>query len=232
MGQLTPKPIAKRITRPDKNTTLFSTIKGEFLSLPTQAQAEKKVINFLKRFKPEDWWAQKVSRFKQGQNENFVAYIVRDYSKTHDRSDLAKHSGDQMWFGREVIGIPAMQTDTDSRSDTFNERIPMTLPMTLQDGTTQELPVLDKKGFYNYTKVTPANIKLYKTMTGMTMDDIETELIFVLAKGGRTLGADDPDEFWETSCEDARLEDRMIKRDRRRKAAADAREPSSNQKLV
>lgn len=231
-NSLNPLPVAKQIKRPDKYTTKFATLRGELIDLPTEDQAKQKVAAFLKRFKPENWWAQKVSRFRQGNDDHLIAYIVRDFSKIHDRSDMAKISADQMWFGREEIGIPAMTTDEDNHSETHGERIPMTMSMSLPDGTIAELPVLDKRGFYNYTKVNKNTIELYQTMCGMTMDDLETEYIYVLAKGGRTISADDPDDIWDISCETAKLDDRMIKKERRRKELANAKHPEATEKLT
>ncbi len=231
-NSLLPKPIAKQLKRPEKYQTLFASLNGEFVSLPTEDQAKQKVKAFLKKFNPDQWWAQKVSRFRQGKEDHFIAYIVRDFSKNHDRSDLAKTSIDQMWFGREEIGIPAMTTDDDPHSETHNERIPLTLQMSLQDGTIAELPVLEKRGFYNYTKATPANIELYKKMSGMTMDDKETEFIFVIAKGGRTISADDEDDIWVNKCEDIKYEDRMLKKARRQKEKANLKSPEATEQLT
>lgn len=231
-SNLNPVPVAQQIKKPDKYTTMFTTIRGEFILKPTKEQAEIKAKELLKKFKPEQWWAQKVSRFKEGKDDYLIAYVIKDFSKEHDRSDLARLSEDQMWFGREEIGIPAMVTDTDPHSDTYQQRIPHTLPMQLQDGKTEYFPVLDRIGFYNYMKVTKENVAIFKKMCGITMGDQDTEYIFVLAKGGRTISADDEDEIWEVSCADARLEDRLLKKARRQKEIASARSPTAEDKLV
>lgn len=230
-NDLNPQPVAKQISRPKQNQTLFTTVNGEFVYLPTKEQAEIETVKFLKRFNPEDWWAQKVSRFRKGRDEMFVAYLKRDFSKKHDRSDLAAHSIDEMWFGRMEIGIPKMVTDDDPHSDTHNQRIPDTMPMTLLDGTVADLPVLLKRGFYEYTPVNKKNIELYKTMCGMTLDDNETEFVWVLKKGGRNVGCEDPDEFWEMSLDDATREDRLLKKIAKQKKLAGEEHKDATEKL-
>ena len=65
----------------------------------------------------------------------------------------------------------------------------------------------------------------------MTADDTDTEYVFVLQKGGRNVSADDPDEMWELSCDDKKLEDRHLKKAKRKKELADIKEPTATAKL-
>ncbi len=225
-------PVAKTVTMPDKHTTVFTTKKGEFIPLPTEEQAKKKASEFLKKFKPEEWWAQKVSRRRQGKTEYLIAYIIRDFSKNHDRSDLAEYSQDQMWFGRTEIGVPSMITDENRHSDTYGERIPETIPMYMQDGTISEFPVLQKRSYYNYMEVNTKNVELFKKMCGMTMDDRETEFVFVIQNGGRNVSADDPDDIWDMTTEAMKLEDRMLKKSKRKRELAGLKSPEATSKLV
>lgn len=229
---LNPQPIAKQVVRPKQNQTLFTTINGEFVYLPTKEQAVIEVEKFLKKFKPEEWWAQKVSRFRKGTTEMFVAYLKRDFSKDHDKSDLATHSADEMWFGRMEIGLPKMVTDDDPHSETHQQRIPDTMAMTLLDGTIAELPVLAKRGFLEYTEVNKKNIELYRKMCGMTLDDNETEFVWVLKKGGRNVGCEDPEEFWTMSLIDAANEDRLLKKIAKQAKLAGEKHASATEKLV
>lgn len=229
---VSPSPVAQRVKFRDKNTTLFVTKDGRFVNFPTEDQARKKITAFMKRFKPEEWWAQKVSRFRLGNDDYLTAYIKRDFSEKHDRSDIANRSEHEMWLGREVIGIPSKTTDNDIHSETHGKRIPLTMSCQLSDGSVEDLPVLEKQGYYSYHKVTKENIALYKKMCGMTMDDIDTEYVFVLQKGGRNVGADDPDEIWTTTTADARLNDRRLKKIRRAKEMAQTSESTANQKLT
>ncbi len=226
-----PTPVGKQVKLRDKNTTLFVTMTGEFISLPTEDQAKVLVKAFLARFKPEEWWAQKVSRFRLGSDDYLTAYIVRDFSENHDRSDLATTSDQQMWLGRMEIGIPAKVTDQNPHSETHTKRIPKTMPCQLADGTVADLPVLEKKGYYSYHKVSKQVVELYKKMCGMTMDDIDTEYVFVLQKGGRNVGADDPEDIWELSTMDAREQDRNLKRIRRKKELVESESPEANVKI-
>ena len=225
-----PKAMGQRLNA--KNKTLFVTKKGEFLSLATEAQAKKTVASFMKRFNPEEWWAQKVSRSRLGDSDYFTAFISRDFSAKHDKSDIAETGDHQMWLGRHPIGIPAMTTDRDEHSETHNKRIPATMDVQLADGTIGAVPILEKQGYYSYHKANPENVKLYKKMCGLTSDDIDTEYVFVLAKGGRVVGADDPDDIWEMSCADMRLEDRNLKKLRRKKQLATVVVDTANEKLV
>jgi hypothetical protein len=228
---LQPQPVAKIPKKIDPYLTDFVTVNGEFIKGPTLEQAKEKVAIMLKKFKPEEWWAQKVCRFRQGKDDHLLAFIVKDYSKEHDRSDLATTQEDQMWFGREEYIMPKLITDIDNRSETFNQRIPHTLPYEGADGQMRMYPVMEKKTYYNYTRASPKIIELYKKMCGMTMEDHETEYIFVLAKGGRTVTADDPDDVFEISCEDAKLDDRLIQKSRRQKEKAEMKDQRSSAKL-
>ena len=224
-------PATQKVRKEDPNQTLFVTKTGVFEKWPTEAQAKIKIARFLKKFKPEEWWAQKVSRFRLGKEDYFSAYIKRDFSANHDRSDIATTSDHEMWFGREVIGIPAMTTDRDEHSETHNQRVSLVMTCQLADGTTTELPVKEKQGYYSYLKVTKNSIEMLKKMCGMTADDTDTEYVFVLQKGGRNVGADDPDEMWELSCDDKKLEDRHLKKAKRKKELADIKEPTATAKL-
>lgn len=224
-------PATQKIKKQDPNTTQFVSKNGEFLRYPSEAQAKIKVAKFLKKFKPEEWWAQKVSRFHLGNEDYFSAYIKRDFSAKHDRSDIAHTSDHEMWLGREVIGLPAMTTDNDEHSDTHGQRVSLVMTCQLADGTTTELPVLEKQGYYSYLKVTKSSISMLKQMVGMTADDVDTECVFVLQKGGRNVGADDPLEIFELSCDDKRLEDRHLIRARRKKDLAEAEEPTAHKQI-
>lgn len=224
-------PATQKVRKEDPNMTQFVSKNGEFLRFPSEVQAKIKVAKFLKKFKPEEWWAQKVSRFRLGGEDYFSAYIKRDFSAKHDRSDIAHTSDHEMWLGREVIGIPAMTTDNDEHSDTHGQRVSLVMTCQLADGTTTELPVLEKQGYYSYLKVTKNSIEMMKKMCGMTSDDLDTEYVFTLQKGGRNVGADDPDEMWELSCDDKRLEDRHLTRARRKKELTEAKEPTAHAKL-
>ena len=224
-------PATQKVRKEDPNMTQFVTKTGIFERHATEAQAKIKVARFLKTFKPEQWWAQKVSRFRLGNEDYFSAYIKRDFSPKHDRTDIAHTSDHEMWFGREVIGVPAMTTDNDEHSESHGQRVSLVMTCQLADGTNTELPVLEKLGYHSYLKVTKSSIELLKKMCGMTADDTDTEYVFVLQKGGRNVGADDPDEMWELSCDDKRLEDRHLTKARRKKELTETQEPTAHQKL-
>jgi len=226
-----PTPPSKKVKLTDKNKTLFIAKNGEQFNLSTEEQAKRKIKLFMSRFKPEEWWAQKVSRLKLGKSDYFTALIVRDFSAEHDKSDMSDRPEHTMWLGREQIGIPALTTDYDEHSETYNKRIPLTMDIQMADGTIMSAPVLNKIGYYSYHPVTKKTIELYKSMCGMTMEDQETEYVFVLAKGGRVVGADDPDLFWEMSCEDAKMDDRNLKKIKRNQMLASAVVSTANDKL-
>ncbi len=207
-----PTPVSQLTRAPDPDVTLFVSKNGEFIHLPTEEQAKTKVAKMMKKFKPEEWWAQKVSKYKVGKKDHLCAYIKRDYSKDHDRSDFSNTSDSEMWLGRMVIGIPAKRTDTGEHSETRGERIIATEKAQLSDGSVIDVPILEKRGFYSYHEATPANIKMYQTMSGMTSEGNQTSFVYVLLNGGRNVGEDDPEDFWKTATDDAMIKDRKLKK--------------------
>ena len=161
-----------------------------------------------------------------------MAYIVRDYSKNHDRSDLSTTKADQMWFGREEYIQPKLETDHDPRSETHLQRIPAL--EVFEDPKDQQLkyfPIMEKRTYYNYLKPTKQNIEMLKMMAGTTMDDQETEYVFVTAKGGRVVSAEDPADVFEITVDDAKLEDRNIMKIRRKKELAEITDSRSTAKI-
>lgn len=100
----TPRANQSQVTDPDKSTYLSPS--GELIQLETQEQATKKARDLLKKFKWEEWIAQKICRFNIQGKDHFFAYIIRDFSPNHDRTDLANTSDHQMWFGRSKILVP------------------------------------------------------------------------------------------------------------------------------
>ena len=173
--EATPESMDRDSNFQDPGTTLFVTETGEFIKLPNEAQAKKKVAVFMKKFHPEQWWAQKVSKFRVGMKDYLCGYIKRDHSKAHDRSDIATATLHEMWLGRMTIGIPKNVTDTVEHSETIGQRIPATMKVQLADMSVRDVPILAKKGFYSYHEATPANIKMYQKMCGLTIGGNQTE---------------------------------------------------------
>lgn len=213
-----PEPVQNVTKERDRNTTLWITRAGEFLMMPTMEQAKEKAEYIMSKLKPEEWWAQKISKFGVGKKDYLCAYIIRDFSKDHDRSDFSQVSFDEMWLGRIEIGLPYMTTDTRERSDTRGERVSQVVQTQMPDGSVQPVPVLGSKGFYSYHEVNKENIKLYRKMEGLTMKGKDTQYIQVLLDGGRNVGVDDVEEFWKTNL------DQALKHDRAQKKIEDAKE--------
>lgn len=209
-----PEPISQLTKQRDENMTLWVTQNGEFLYLPTETQAKKKSDELMETIDPKEWWCQKVSKFSVGIKDHLCAYIKRDYSKEHDRSDFSNVSQDEMWIGRITIGLPLMATDTRERSRTAGQRVPLTLQTQLANGNVVNVPVLGKKGFYSYH---PTNSKevidLYKSMCGSTAEGAETQYLYILLNGGRNVTEDDESTFWLTSLKDALAYDRNQKKE-------------------
>lgn len=207
-----PEPVQQLNKGVDKDTTLWVTQSGEFLYLPTEEQAKKKAKTLMSKLKPEEWWAQKVSKFSVGQEDYLCAYIKRDFSKKHDRSDFSNVSMDEMWIGRTEIGLPLMATDTRQRTETPGERIAQVVQTQMPDGSVAFVPVLGKKGYYSYHKATNDMVAFYQKMCGLTMEGITTQFVYVLLNGGRNVGEDIPEEFWANTLKAALDMDRNVKR--------------------
>ena len=208
-----PKPVQTDTKLIDKDTTLFVTVTGEFVYLPTEEQSKAKVLKLMKKFKPEQWWAQKISRYRVGKKDFLCGYIKRDFSKDHNRSDFSNTTEHEMWLGRMEIGIPKMMTDTREHSESMGDRVAATIQSQMPDGSVQNVPVLEKRGYHSYHEATPANVKIYKRMSEMdTVDGNTTAFVFVLLNGGRNVGVDDPLEFWDMDTQGALDMDRKKKR--------------------
>lgn len=205
-----PAPVAKQPTVLEKYETLWVTQTGEFLQLPTQDQAKEQAKKFMEKFKPGDWWAQKVSKFKFGKTDFYTGYIKRDFSKGK-RTDMSTTSENEMWLGRIVIGTSLYVTDTRPQSETMGERIPQTIRSMLLDNSIKELPILGEMGFYSYHPVTKETTDLYKKMTGETAKGLSTTFVYVLMGGGRNVLEYSPERFWKTSIDDALDWDRNIR---------------------
>ncbi|MEM3136729.1 MAG: hypothetical protein QXW37_08440 [Candidatus Nitrosotenuis sp.] len=205
-----PKP-ASMLGQNDEYTTLFVTEAGEFIYLSTEEQAKAKAKKLMSRFKPEEWWAQTVSRYKQGTEEYICAFLVKDFSKG-SRIDLSTRSQDQFWLGRFEIGIPKMGFDTETQSDTYGERVPVVMTTMKTNGEVEKVPVLGKRGWYSFHKPTPEILKMYQKMAGETADGKVTEYVYVLQNGGRNIGEQDPDQFWKTTVDQMTVLDRNLKR--------------------
>ncbi len=231
MSSLQPKPVAQQPVKEDPYLTEFVTASGNFVKGPTLDQAKEKVEKMLKKFNPEEWWAQKICRSRQGKEDHLMAYIIRDFSKEHERTDMAKFREDQFWFGREEYIVPQMKTDTDNHSDTFNQRIPEVLPFRDATDKIRYYPVMEKKTYHLYTPVNPETIKLYKALSGMTADDLETEYLFITAKGGRVVNAEDPEDIFTLSVADAKQDDRLIMRAKRQKDKAELLDQRSTKQI-
>jgi hypothetical protein len=203
-----PVPTSQVTKMADPNTTLWVTQTGDFLYLPTEAQAKIKAKAIMDSIVPEEWWAQKVSKFSVGEKDYLCAYIKRDFSEKHDRTDFSNASEDEMWIGREVIGLPLMATDTRERSRTAGKRVKQTIQAQLPDGTVQELPVLGTKGFYSYHEDIKANHEFYKKMCGSAGDGRQTVFMYILLDGGRNVSEDNPGSFWLTDTKSALRWDR------------------------
>ena len=218
-----PEPVQNITKERDRNTTLWITKAGEFLVMPTIEQAKEKVEYIMKNLNPKEWWAQKISKFAVGQEDYICAYIIRDFSTNHDRSDFSQISFDEMWLGRIEIGLPSMTTDTRQRSDTVGDRVSQFVQTKMPDSSVQRVPVLGSKGFYSYHKVTKDNIKIYQQMEGLTMKGKDTQYIQVLLDGGRNVGVDTADEFWSTTLKQAITHDRNQKKKEEDKEAGKQR---------
>jgi len=207
-----PEPVAQITKEVDANTTLWVTRAGEFLYLPTEAQAKAKAEEMMKNLNPDEWWAQKISKFSVGADDYMCAYIKRDFSDNHDRSDFTNTSLDEMWIGRTVIGLPLRAMDTRERSGTQGKRVDQTMKTQLHDGRVINVPVLDKKGFYSYHKVDKKTVELYRKMEGLTQEGLSTQYVHILLNGGRNVGIDDPEEFWGNNLKESLAEDRNQKK--------------------
>ena len=207
-----PEPVQNITKERDKNTTLWITKAGEFLVMPTKEQAKEKAKYTMDNLDPKEWWAQKISKFAVGTEDYLCAYIIRDFSKSHNRSDFSQVSFDEMWLGRIEIGLPFMTTDTRQRSDTVGERVSQFVQTKMPDGSVQKVPVLGSKGFYSYHKVTKEISKIYQQMEGLTMKGKDTQYIHVLLDGGRNVGVDDAETFWSTTLKQALSHERNKKK--------------------
>jgi len=207
-----PEPISEITKEKDQNTTMWVTQAGEFLWLPTEKQAKEKAKYLMSKLKTKEWWAQKISKFSVGKKDYLCAYIKRDFSKEHDRSDFSNMSLDEMWLGRIEIGLPLMTTDKRERSDTLGERVSQVVQTQMPNGAVEMIPVLGSKGFYSYHEATKENIKKYQEMEGMTMKGLNTQYVWILLDGGRNIGVDDPKTFWNESLESAMQIDRNTKK--------------------
>jgi hypothetical protein len=208
-----PVPIATLTKTRDPDVTLFVTQAGEFQYLPTEEQARLKTQKMMAKFKPENFWAQMVSKFKKGKEDFLCAYVKRDFSADHSRSDFSDMPDDEFWIGRMVIGIPLMVTDNRQHSDTQNERIPQSVKSQMPDGSVVDIPVLGKKGWYTDLQMNKKNIEMMKTMCGLTATGLETQYINVLLAGGRNVSEDDQEEFFSTSTDEALAQDRGIRKE-------------------
>lgn len=218
-----PEPVQNITKERDRNTTLWITKAGEFLVMPTREQAKEKAEYTMEHLNPKEWWAQKISKFAVGQEDYICAYIIRDFSKNHNRSDFSQVSFDEMWLGRIEIGLPFMTTDTRQRSDTVGERVSQFVQTKMPDGSVQRVPVLGSKGFYSYHKATKDNAKIYQAMEGLTMKGKDTQYIQVLLDGGRNVGVDDAATFWSTTLKQALTHDRAQKKVEESKEAGKTR---------
>lgn len=223
-----PTPIASITKQQDPDVTLFVTQAGEFLYLPTKEQAEIKTKKLMAKFKPDEYWAQMVSKFKNGREDFLCAYVKRDFSQDHSRSDFSDMPDDEFWIGRTVIGLPLMVTDNRQRSDTQGERIPQTLKSQMPDGSVVDIPVLGKKSWYTDLAMTKENIAMMRKMCGLTATGLETQYVNVLLGGGRNVSEDDEDEFFKTSIEQALAQDRGMKKAFREKDSVRGKKQSNS----
>ncbi len=198
-----PTPVSNqpKTTDPDKSTYLSPS--GEMIQLETKEQAMKKSRKLLKDFKWENWIASKICRFNIQGKDHLFAYIIRDFSAKHDRSDLGNTSEYEMLFGRSKIMVPRKKTDTGEHSDTLGQRVDLTEDVQYADGVVRPMSVLGEIGYYYYTPVNDENIKNYKKMCGMFPKGDQTTLLFILLNGSRVITAHHPDDFWNHTCAEA-----------------------------
>lgn len=192
-----PTPVTQQpqvATDPNKSTYLSPS--GELLQLETKEQAVKKARNLLKNFKWENWIAQKICKFNVQGKDHFFAYIIRDFSPNHDRSDLANTSDHQMWFGRSKIMVPRKKTDTMEHSETLGKRIDVTEDVQYADGTIRPMPVMGEIGYYYYCPGTEDMIKNFKKLMGTFPKGETTELLFILQNGSRVITSHNENDFW------------------------------------
>ncbi len=198
-----PTPVTNQAKVTDPNKSTYLSPNGELLQLETKEQAMKKARILLKNFKWEEWIAQKICRFNVAGKDHLFAYIIRDFSPNHDRTDLSNISDTQMWFGRSKIMVPRKKTDVREHSETLGKRIDVTEDVQYGDGSIRPMPVLGEIGYYYYCPVNDEMVKNYKKLVGMFPKGESTELLFVLQNGSRVITSHNADDFWKHNTTEA-----------------------------
>lgn len=146
-------------------------------------ERKKKVLDF------KDYWGQQIFRQQDGQREKLWALARRKYAE-----DDIERKGIGIYLGIKEEYIYEMETDNDSESETFGQRVPKKRTVFTADGKPHEEPMPVETKFRLVDDVTPANIKKYQVLEGYNPIFGSTQLYWVI--NGRKMKCENPEEFW------------------------------------
>ena len=169
----------------------------------TEDQCKSKAKKIIKEFIPEEYLAQKLFRYQSGGKDYFYAILYKDFSKEHDRSDIAEYDADILYLGRLEMGVVQKMTDDNPRSESFKDRINATEQVQMPDSTIQDCPILKEVGYYSYFEATKANCDKLRATVGVFPKGFQTEFVFSLHNGGQNIQVDTSEEFFELTIQEA-----------------------------
>jgi len=198
---------ALQIEAQQKDKTLFVVENQGLQWYSTRSQCEEQAKKIMKDFNPKQYLAQKIVKYRAEGRDHLYAVLYKDFSKNHDRSDIADKNSDILYLGRLEMGVTKKMTDGNERSESFKDRIDATEQVQMPDMSIRDAPILKEVGYYSYLPATKQNHEILKATIGIFPKGHQTEFVFSLFNGGRNISVHSEEEFFEMTIEQAQQVD-------------------------